>query len=450
MNLILRKIGIAKEKQKPEKLNTVGRLTLTMSEEKNESVISAMVHIGRNIETKEIQKLFEERVIEEYPKFRSKMKRQRFYKLHNIDIRDHIQEIRMKNEENTKEKLITLITPLMNKAFDMEKPLWELYIIRNYKEGGTILYVRVHHCIADGVALGNVLASLCDEQNQLQQQQQQQQQVIFEGWKWVSMIILMGCIHTINLVRVLLKSCMTILGPADPMIPHIKTTQEQLSTHKIPLWTQNYALDRLKKIGRPYQATLNDVMLTVIAGAIDRVRKHHSEAKQLSQYDIRCINPTNIRTTTIKKGELNNCVSFLFPLLPLGIEHPIRRMHKVKQRMDESKHMDEMGWMGFFVNITDMIPARFMKTACNWLTSKTTVSISNVRGPPSLLTILGAPVKNTVAFLPAMHGIGYSFCIFSYNDTVRIGITMDASILKKPSLLIEAIDEEIQHLESYL
>jgi diacylglycerol O-acyltransferase len=60
-------------------------------------------------------------------------------------------------------ELQQLVGDLMSQPFDRRHPLWQFYFIENY-QGGCAIVPRLHHCIADGLALVQVLLSMTDTQ----------------------------------------------------------------------------------------------------------------------------------------------------------------------------------------------------------------------------------------------------------------------------------------------
>ena len=51
---------------------------------------------------------------------------------------------------------------MMSHPLDPSKPLWQFSLIDNY-QGGSALLSRIHHCIADGIALVGVMLKLADQ-----------------------------------------------------------------------------------------------------------------------------------------------------------------------------------------------------------------------------------------------------------------------------------------------
>jgi len=54
-----------------------------------------------------------------------------------------------------------LASDMASTGLDFSKPLWQMHVVDGYGEGGAII-VRLHHCIADGMALVGVLLALTD------------------------------------------------------------------------------------------------------------------------------------------------------------------------------------------------------------------------------------------------------------------------------------------------
>jgi len=73
----------------------------------------------------------------------------------HFDIRSHVQRIALPPPAD-KVALQEMVSGLMTTPLDPNKPLWHVYLIENFGEG-CVLFFRIHHCIADGIALVHVL-----------------------------------------------------------------------------------------------------------------------------------------------------------------------------------------------------------------------------------------------------------------------------------------------------
>jgi len=80
-----------------------------------------------------------------------------------FDLRSHIHRIALPSPGD-KKTLQNVISDLTSQPLDPTKPLWMAHIIENCENGGSVLFMRIHHCIADGIALIRVLLSMADEE----------------------------------------------------------------------------------------------------------------------------------------------------------------------------------------------------------------------------------------------------------------------------------------------
>ena len=79
----------------------------------------------------------------------------------HFDIDAHLHRVRLPGAGGERE-LQSMVGDLASERLDKGKPLWQMHLVENY-QGGSALITRVHHCIADGIALIGVLLNLTDE-----------------------------------------------------------------------------------------------------------------------------------------------------------------------------------------------------------------------------------------------------------------------------------------------
>src|SRR5690606_18770927 len=78
-----------------------------------------------------------------------------------FDLNAHIHRVALPSPGD-QEALQDLINDLMSSPLDFSKPLWHAHLVENYGHG-CALVMRLHHCIADGIALMRVLLNFTDE-----------------------------------------------------------------------------------------------------------------------------------------------------------------------------------------------------------------------------------------------------------------------------------------------
>src|SRR5229473_3339815 len=78
----------------------------------------------------------------------------------HFEIENHLSHVALRAPRGDAE-LRDVISDLMSVPLDFSKPLWHMHVIDGYK-GGSVVLARVHHSIADGIALVRVMLSLTD------------------------------------------------------------------------------------------------------------------------------------------------------------------------------------------------------------------------------------------------------------------------------------------------
>jgi hypothetical protein len=80
----------------------------------------------------------------------------------NLDLNYHLPQVNLPTPAGQLE-LQRLVGDLMSQPLDRAHPLWRFYCVENY-QGGCALVPVLHHCIADGLALVQVLLAMTDPQ----------------------------------------------------------------------------------------------------------------------------------------------------------------------------------------------------------------------------------------------------------------------------------------------
>ena len=79
----------------------------------------------------------------------------------SFDIDAHLHRVRLPGAGGERE-LQAMVADLASERLDRGKPLWQMHLVENY-QGGSALITRIHHCIADGIALIGVLLNMTEE-----------------------------------------------------------------------------------------------------------------------------------------------------------------------------------------------------------------------------------------------------------------------------------------------
>lgn len=392
----------------------------------------------------------------------------------HYDLASHLHRVALPHPGD-KSELSALISGLMTVSLDPNKPLWDIHLIENYKSG-CALFFRLHHCIADGIALMHVLHSTADTDPdapwpkplEVEKKRRLPKSPIFSFNNMISST--KGAIRKGEGIRKKVMSEVTkaaanpegmkFLFKAAANIP--SDVAEVLSRHtmmnsdpntafkgklqvaKQVTWTDPIPLDRIKKLGKAISsATLNDVLIASVTGSMRRYLLTRNTP--VNELDLQVTVPVNVR----KPGtefELGNKFSLVFLKLPVFLEDPILRLKEVKRRMDKLKTSADPYVNFGLLSTIGFLPMNVAQKAAQFFGNKASGVMTNVPGPRQPLYFAGKQISNLMFWVPRSGNIGLGISILSYNGKVTIGVASDKGLMPDPETLLEGFEDEFNYL----
>ncbi|HCB49751.1 MAG TPA: wax ester/triacylglycerol synthase family O-acyltransferase [Chloroflexi bacterium] len=381
----------------------------------------------------------------------------------SFDIDAHLHRIALPapGDQSTLEELVN---DFMSMPLDYSKPLWQFHLVENFGEGCALL-CRLHHCIADGIALMRVLLSLTDDQPDEWHEE--------DSWiatssaihdkdniplkvgrthmprnsrhKWLqkSLRMLTDPPRTAEAMKLGIDSSIALahlllLSP-DPVTPY----KGKLGVMKRCSWSQPIALKDVKAVGRVTRGTINDVVLAAVSGALGRYLRTRGEPT--GGLDFRAVIPVNLRPPE-EPLNLGNAFGLVFLSLPVGIDDPLDRLLELKNRMDSIKGTPEAIVAFGILNAIGVAPAEIEDVVVNLFGTKATTVITNVPGPKEIRYFAGQPIKGLMFWVPQSGRLGLGVSILSYAGEVLVGMATDAGLVPDPESLVEAFHTEFDDL----
>jgi WS/DGAT/MGAT family acyltransferase len=228
-----------------------------------------------------------------------------------------------------------------------------------------------------------------------------------------------------------------ITYPSDP--PTI--FRGPLQIDKTVSWSVDISLDKVKAIKEVTKATVNDVLLTAMSGALRRYLVNRDQ--DVDGLNFRAAVPVNLRPLN-KMNELGNQFGLVFLSLPVGIEDPLDRLWELKKRMDHLKNSGEAIITFGMLKAVGATPAEIQKLVVNTFGTKATCVMTNVPGPKTHLFLGGKRVDDIMFWVPCSGRVGMGISIFSYAGNVRLGIATDRGLIPDPSNIIDGFYQEME------
>jgi WS/DGAT/MGAT family acyltransferase len=212
---------------------------------------------------------------------------------------------------------------------------------------------------------------------------------------------------------------------------------------KMVAWNEPLPLDAVKVVGKGLGCSINDVLLACVAGAIGQYLRDRGEDPVGKE--IRAMVPVNLRPLD-KAWELGNRFGLAPLTLPIGIENPIERVYAVRARMNELKGSYQPLLAFAVLSVAGLMIKPVQDAILNLFAKKATAVMTNVPGPASPLTFLGATIRQTMFWVPASGDIGLGVSILSYAGGVQFGLITDERLCPEPQEIIDRFEPEFEKL----
>lgn len=390
----------------------------------------------------------------------------------HFDVAAHIHRVALP-EPGDQAALQRLVSDLASTPLDPSKALWQVHIAENYGEGAAMI-CRLHHSIADGLALVFVLLSLTDMTPDAPwpKEGEPKPDVDRDGnWFGGTAVSLFkqgasaagtavnlsgraareGARMILEPTRALTRlqqgadasyaASRLVLLPPDPPTPF----KGELGVIKRAAWSEPIPLRDVKTIKNMTNTTVNDVLVSAVSGAIRR----YLLQKGLPAEDFRAIIPVNMRTEK-EMGTLGNKFGLVFLSLPVSIEDPMKRLAEVSRRMAALKDSSEAAVALGILNIMGLSAAEIQSLILTVFATKATTVLTNVPGPPMPLFLAGSEIEDMMFWVPQAGRLGIGISILSYAGKVYLGIMTDAGLVPDPNQIVEYFYEEFDLLKEEL
>ena len=361
-----------------------------------------------------------------------------------------------------KAALERFVSQMASTPLDKSKPLWQFHLVEKY-DGGSALITRIHHCYADGIALVQVMLSMTDSEAQPSKREPLSKTWLKEDGKAVK--------ERMGMIDRYMKLGENLLGKGmdfyrDPTLANVVAKEGgeiarelavalslsddpdtvlrgRLGVSKRVAWAPPLPLEDVKAISRVFDATVNDVLMASMTGALRSYMVERGE--RIDGVTIRATVPVNLRPLEHAK-KLGNHFGLVFLDLPIGEIHPVLRLVRVVESMKQLKQSRQAVVVYGLLAALGMAPPVLQNLAFEIFSRKATTVATNVPGPQMPLYLAGEKIKEQMFWVPQTGSIGMGVSILSYNGNVHFGLIADAKLIPDPDAVIQRFIPEFEKL----
>ena len=373
----------------------------------------------------------------------------------NLDVSHHIHRAALPHPGDD-EALFRFAADVMERRLDRERPLWECWIIEGLADGRWAMLMKIHHCIADGIATMHMISGLSDDgegetfatdiraANEPSGKPFRLSAVSLNPLNWASGMWHFASSAT-SAAALAVEGAIEITGgllrPAAPSsLAGPITTMRRYTAAGV-------SLANVAEICRNSGVTVNDVALAAITDSFRAALLRRGE--QPRRNSLRTLVPVSIRSTDAL-DVTDNRVSVMLPFLPVDKEDPAEQLQAVHRRLTRAKSSGQRQAGGIFVAAVNVIPFPLTAWAVRALTrlpQRGVVTLAtNVPGPRQRLRIMGREVVRVLPVPPIALQLRTGIAIVSYADELVFGITADYDATPDVDELARGIEHAVARL----
>jgi diacylglycerol O-acyltransferase len=359
--------------------------------------------------------------------------------------------------------LLRLAARIFSQRLDRSKPLWELWLVEGLEGGGFALISKSHHALVDGVSgvdLGTILFDLTPEGTPAPQ-----------GEPWVPKpepsradLVARGIPGAAR--RALEIAAAALQEAADPADVLARAREVAEGVGEVARAALNppsptpinvtpgphrrlavvrAELEEFKTVKQAFGGTVNDVVLTVVAGGL----AHFMRARGIDTDGLamRACVPVSVRTDDRRKA-LGNEITIMMAPLPVDVADPLERLAAVCEVMDGLKESKQALGAKAIAELQDFAPPTIFAQASRLQFSSRMYNllVTNVPGPQFPLYVLGRRMRSIfpIPFLAGSRALAVA--IMSYDGQMDFGLLGDYDALPDLDVVAEGIEGSLAEL----
>jgi diacylglycerol O-acyltransferase len=206
------------------------------------------------------------------------------------------------------------------------------------------------------------------------------------------------------------------------------------------------SLADIKAVRRSLGGSLNDIVLTVVTGAVRRfLQRRLVDPRRI---DFRVMTPVSVRTED-ERGQLGNRVSAWTVDLPVGEEDPRRQLEAIRRTTAELKASRRAVGAEVLTQVAEWTPSTLLSLAGRNMTRLLPFNmvVTNVPGPQFPVYMLGAKLLETFPHVPLVDNLGLGIALLSYDGRLCWGFNADYDLLPDLGAYVKATRESFEELQ---
>ena len=339
-------------------------------------------------------------------------------------------------------ELMTLVNRIIGQRLDRTKPLWEIWLVEGLADDRFALIAKTHHAMVDGVSGVDLMSVLFDLTANVSAVPTKpwkalstpgEVELLARGARGLARNVMELGVKGIGLalrpkeaLRTTVGAVGALVEAAKPMVDAAPKTllNRKPGPHRLVAVVKTDLAD-YKATKRATGATVNDIVLTAVAGALGLFLT--DRGMDTVGLQLRACVPVSVRGDE-KRGALGNEIAIMMAPLPVAPQDPLDRLATVKESMEDLKSSKQAEGAKVLTSLENALPPAVLARASRLGFSSRLYNllVTNVPGPQIPIYLLGRQLVELVplAFLAPEHTL--AIAVMSYHGQVTYGLIADA------------------------
>jgi diacylglycerol O-acyltransferase len=345
-------------------------------------------------------------------------------------------------DPGSEQQLRNLAARIFSQQLDRSKPLWELWLVEGLKGGRFAIVGKTHHSMVDGVSGVDITTVLFDAEREPADPPSSPERWLPEPEPSRSQLLADALLERAVSPREITRGIRRVLrGPRRALQRATEAVAAagtfawagigapdspfnfDVGPHRRFAWLRASLAD-LKHVKNELGGTVNDAILTVVAGALGR----HMRARGQTTVglELRAMVPVSVRTAE-EHGALGNRVTAMMAPLPVWCEDPARRIKLVTKAMGDLKDSKQALGASLLTQLADFAPTTLSGQAARLQSRQRffNLVVTNIPGPQFPLYLMGRRMERIFPMVPLAKNQGVCIGIMSYDGQVNFGLIGD-------------------------
>jgi WS/DGAT/MGAT family acyltransferase len=359
---------------------------------------------------------------------------------------------------------------IFSQRLDRSKPLWEIFLVDGVQVEGSdephfALVCKTHHCLVDGVSGVDITTVLFDLEPDPPRVEGGPDRRWFPRPEPSAAARLADALSEraaapvdaaraaggvlSNPAAAAEQAAAALGGAASILAAGMGSAPPSpinapIGPHRRFTWVSE-DLARFKAIKSALGGTVNDVILTVVAGALRRYYLDHGH--RTDEVTLKAMVPVSVRAEA-ERGALGNKVSTMYAPLPVGERDPVERFRIVHSAMADLKESGQVVGAEVLTRLTDFAPPTILAQASRLQRRQRlyNLTVTNVPGPQFPLYMLGRRLRALHPQVPLTANTGLGIAIMSYDGGVFFGLLGDFDMLPDLEGVAEGVAASVEEL----